>query len=125
MKKEAIPIAVNLDMSTDVNSIGIELNQEFSYSISANWSGVPSGTLLIEISNDIVPLAPSNGNPIGPNPAANVINWSTYSNSQVTTDGTDGNWTWISQLIPYRWARLSYTSVSGTGILNAVMYTKG
>jgi hypothetical protein len=125
MKKEAIPIAINLDMTTNVNSIGIELNQEFSYSIQAVWTGAPNGTLLVEVSDDIVPIAPATGNPIGPNPAANVINWSTYTNSQVTTDAMDGNWTWISQLIPYKWARLTYNSISGSGILNATMFAKG
>lgn len=125
MKKEAVPLAVNQDMSTSSKTIGLDLNQEFGYSIQAVWTGAPVGTFTVEVSNDIVPVAPATSNPVGPNPAANVVNWSTYTNSEVTTDGANGNWTWISQLIPYRWARLSYASTSGTGSLNVVMYAKG
>jgi hypothetical protein len=125
LKKEAIPIATNVDMSVSSKTIGIDLNQEFGYSIQAVWTGTPIGTFTVEVSNDIVPIASIPGNPIGPNPAANVVNWSTYTNSNVTTTGTNGNWTWISQLIPYRWARLSYAATSGTGNLNVVMYAKG
>lgn len=128
MKKEAVPIYINQSMTTSSKSIGIDINQEFAWSIQAEWTGAPVGTLTIEVSNDIVPVAPatpSNGNPVGPNPAANVVNWSTYTGSAVVVSGTSGNWMYISQLGPYRWVRLSYTATSGTGTLNAVMFGKG
>lgn len=112
-------------MTTSSKSIGIDINQEFSWSIQASWTGTPTGTLTIEVSNDIVPIASMVGNPVGPNPAANVVNWSTYTGSSVPVTGTSGNWMYISQLGPYRWVRLSYTAISGTGTLNAVMFGKG
>lgn len=112
-------------MTTSSKSIGIDINQEFAWSIQATWIGVPVGTLTIEVSNDIVPVASSATNPVGPNPAANVVNWTTYTGSAVAVTGTDGNWMYISQIGPYRWVRLSYTAISGTGTMNAVLFGKG
>jgi hypothetical protein len=125
MKKEAVQIYSNQSMASSSKSIGIDINQEFAWSIQAEWTGAPVGTLTIEVSNDIVPVAPSATNPVGPDPAANVVNWSTYTGSAVVLSGTNGNWMYISQLGPYRWVRLSYTATSGTGTLNAVMFGKG
>lgn len=125
MKKEAVPIYVNQDMTGSSKSIGIDINQEFAWSIQAVWTGAPVGTLTIEVSNDIVPVAPSSTNPVGPNPAANVVNWSTYTGSSVVVSGTSGNWMYISQLGPYRWVRLSYAATSGSGTLNATFFGKG
>lgn len=125
MKKEAVLIYINQDMSVSSNSIGIDINQEFSWSIQAVWTGTPVGTLSIEVSNDIVPVDPSNTNPVGPDPAGQVINWSTYTGSLVVVSGTDGNWMWIAQLGAYRWVRLAYEATSGSGTLNATMFGKG
>ena len=108
-----------------VNSIGIEINQLYSWSIQAIWTGAPVGTFQIQVSNDIVPLAPTTTNPVGPDPAALVVNWSNYTGSQVVTTGMNGNWTWISQLGAYKWVRLSYTATSGTGTVNANFFAKG
>lgn len=125
MKKEGIQIVTNADMTTSKKSIGLEINQEFAWSIQAVWTGAPTGLFSIEVSDDLVPVAPSATNPVGPDPAANVVNWSTYTGSTVTVAGTAGNWMWISQLGPYKWVRLSYTATSGTGTLNATFFAKG
>lgn len=126
-KKDSVPIATNLAMpaSGTINTIGIEVNQLYDLSIQAVWTGAPVGTFTIQVSNDIVPLTPSTSNPVGPDPAANVVNWSTYTGSAVVTSGTPGNWMWITQLAPYKWVRLSYTATSGTGTLNANFFAKG
>lgn len=108
-----------------INSIGIEINQLYSWSIQAEWTGTPVGVFQIQVSNDIVPLAPSTSNPVGPDPAALVTNWSNYTNSQVTTLGTPGNWTWIAGLAAYKWVRLSYTGTSGAGTVTANFFAKG
>jgi hypothetical protein len=125
-KKDSVPIMTNVAMATGtVNSIGIEINQLYSWSIQAEWTGSPVGTFTIQVSNDIVPLAPSTSNPVGPDPAALVTNWSTYTGSAVVTGGSSGNWTWISGLAAYKWVRLSYTGTSGTGTVNANFFAKG
>jgi hypothetical protein len=125
MKKEAIPVYTNQSMTTSSTSIGTDINQEFSWSIQVEWTGAPVGTFTIQVSNDIVPVAASTGNPVGPDPAANVVNWSTYTGSAVPVTGSAGNWMWISQLGPYRWVRLAYAATSGTGTMSAVLYGKG
>lgn len=125
MKKDSVPVITNASMTTTTHSIGIEINQAFAFSIQAVWTGAPVGNFTIEVSNDIVPLAAITGNPVGPDPAANVVNWSTYTGSSVPAGGAPGNWTWISQLGPYKWVRLAYTSTSGTGTLNASFFSKG
>src|ERR1700678_2049660 len=101
-KKDSVPImtSVALPASGTVNSIGIEVNQLYSWSIQAEWTGAPVGTFTIQVSNDIVPIASSTSNPVGTDPAANVVNWSTYTGSAVVTTGSSGNWMWISQLGP-------------------------
>jgi hypothetical protein len=126
MKKELVPLFVPAaDMTTTQHSIGVEINQEYTWSIQAVWTGAPVGVLTIEVSNDNVPLAPVTGNPVGPNPAALVTNWSTYTGSAVPVTGTSGNWTYIAQLSPYKWVRLTYTAASGTGSLTANLFGKG
>lgn len=125
MKKELVPVFTNQTMTGTINSIGCEINQEFSWSIQAEWTGAPVGAFTIQVSNDNAPLAASTSNPVGPDPAANVVNWSTYTGSAVVTTGAPGNWTWIAQLAPYKWVRLSYTATSGTGTVNANLFGKG
>jgi hypothetical protein len=130
-KKDSTPIMSaalgnnTLPTSGTINSIGIEVNQLYAWSIQAEWTGTPTGAFTIQVSNDILPLAPSTSNPVGPNPAANVVNWSTYTGSAVVTSGSSGNWMWISQLGPYKWVRLSYTGTSGTGTVTANFFAKG
>lgn len=132
-KKDSTPIMNaalgngTLPATGTVNSIGIEINQMYSWSIQADWTGAPVGTFTIQVSNDIVPLAPSvtTENPVGPDPAALVTNWSTYTGSAVVTSGTSGNWMWIAQLGAYKWVRLSYTAASGTGSVTANFFAKG
>lgn len=125
MRQAPIVIASEVDMSDDFSSIGLNINQQFGWSIQAIWTGEPEGTLFIQVSNDPVPTASSPNNPAGPDPAANVVNWTVYSNSSVSTDGDDGDWMWVSQIPPYNWVRLSFTSTSGTGSLDAVAFIKG
>ena len=125
MRQAAIPILTNADMSSDIESIGLDINQSFSWSIQAVWTGEPTGSFAIQISNDIVPVAASGAYPIGSNPGANVINWTTYSNSILDVVADDGNWTWVAQLPPYRWIRLIYLADEGSGTVNATAFLKG
>lgn len=130
-KKDSTPIMnaalgnSTLPASGTQTSIGVEVNQLYDLSIQAMWTGAPVGTFTIEVSNDIVPIKPIVGNPVGPDPAANVVNWSTYTGSAVLTTGTSGNWMWITQLAPYKWVRLKYTATSGTGTVTANFFAKG
>lgn len=120
MRYDPVQIVTNGDMSqTTIASIGIDLQNIFGYAIQAEWTGgSASGTLILQLSTDIVNVAS------GANPAANVVNWSTYSGSSTTVSGP-GNFVWNAADAGYRWVRLLYTKSSGTGTLNATFLGKG
>lgn len=124
MRFAPVQIIANASMTSTVNSEGIDLNQTVLYSIQASWTGTPVGTLKLQISDDIVPVAASSTNPVGTNPAGNVINWSDYTGSPSLVNGP-GNFVWNVSDVGYRWVRLVYTPSSSTGTLNATFSGKG
>lgn len=124
MKFNPVKLLESGDMSTSLKSIGIDLNQAAICSIQAIWQGAPKGKINLEISNDIVPVASVISNPVGPDPAANVINWSYYTGSNVAVTEA-GDFLWILKDVGYRWIRLSYTPTSGSGVLKVVFSGKG
>lgn len=111
-------------MATSVNSIGIDINQQAAVSVQAVFTGAPVGSFELQASNDIVPQAASSGNPVGPNPGANVTTWTTLTCS-VTPIVAAGDYMWNIPTAGYRWIRLHYTAISGTGTLNATLDSKG
>lgn len=111
-------------MATSSNSIGIDCNQHALAAIQASWSGTPVGSLKLQISNDIVPVDPSDTNLVGTDPAGLVVNWSDYTGSTVAVSGP-GNFTWNLVYVGYRWIRLVYTSSSSVGTINATFSGKG
>lgn len=124
MKVDHVQLLVDGDMSGDLDSIGILIDQMALASIQATFSGAPVGSLELQASNDIVPYAPVPGNPVGPDPAANVTNWTTITCS-VTPITAAGNFLWNIPNAGYRWVRLHYTATSGTGSLSATFSGKG
>ena len=127
MKIVSVPILKNATMTGTVNSFGIDCcgqNQFALASIQAVWTGATAaGTLTLQISDDDVPVNPAStsGNA---DPAANVVNWSTYTGSSETVSGP-GNFLWNMVFVGFRWVRLSYTASSGTGSLSATFSGKG
>jgi hypothetical protein len=125
MRFAPVQIVTNQSMTTSFNSIGIDCNQHALASIQAEWTGATAtGTLKLQISDDIVPVQPTTGNPVGANPAGEVVNWSDYTGSTTTVSGP-GNFMWNMVYVGFRWVRLVYTSSSGTGTLNATFAGKG
>lgn len=125
MKFVPIQIMNNVSMTTSGNSTGVDCNQIALASIQASWTGsTAAGTLQLQISNDIVPVDPSTSNPVGPDPAGLVVNWSNYTGSQTAVTGS-GNFTWNLVYVGFRWIRLQYTATSGTGVINATFSGKG
>lgn len=117
MKFVPINLLVNGNMSGDLSSIGIDMNQVPMASIQAVYTGSPVGLLKVQISNDIVQVAASPTNPVGSDPAANVVNWTDYTGSNEPVNGAD-NFVWNLLMVPYRWVRIKYIRTSGTGLLN-------
>lgn len=120
MRFDQKKIADAVSMGSTVSSIGIDLNQLALGSIQAVWTGTPAGNFTIQVSNDIVQT-----NPTGTDPAANVVNWTTYSGSTQAAGGAAGDFMWVLSDIGYRWVRLTYTRSSSTGTLNATFCGKG
>jgi len=112
-------VITNGDMSTNLVSETIPLDQVFGYSIQAVYttSGTLGGILRLECSNDHT--EDNEKNVIVPG------TWSVVSNSAVTLTGA-GNFLWNVESVNYLWARLTYTKVMGdSGVLNATCVTKG
>lgn len=113
-----IQIVSSASMVGNINSNGVDLQQLNLESISAVYTGAPVGSIKIQVSNDIVPVAP------GSNPSANVVNWSDYTGSPSAVSAA-GNVTYNLTFAGYRWVRLVYTFTSGTGTLNVYFTGKG
>jgi hypothetical protein len=109
----AVKIVDAVSMGASINSSGIDLNQQMIYAIQAVWTGTPAGTLKIQVSNDIVPVASS------------VVNWTDYTGSSQTLSGSAGDFVWNVLNVGYRWMRLVYTRSSSTGTLNVTYSGKG
>jgi len=124
MRFAPVYLASGQSMASDFKSNGVDLNQTVLYSIEAVFSGSPSGTINLEVSNDIVPVASSASNPVGLDPAANVVNWVTYTGSSTTVSGS-GNFLWNCLEAGYRWVRVSYTAASGSGTCTITFSGKG
>lgn len=125
-------ILTNGSMSGSFKSQGIDLQQDWLYSIQANYTGINAaavagaGTMGLEVSNDNPPR-PLSGPPVGTDPAFGVQNWTSYSGSLASTSSLAGSSSFLwNVLYPgYRWVRLSYTAVSGSGIMNVNFMGKG
>lgn len=122
MKTDPKKIVNGLGMGTSCTSTGVYIDQILTYSIQAIWTGSPQGTLSVQASNDIVPIDPTSLDP-----AANVTNWTTYTNGTqtLTGSGTAGSYLWNSPISGYSWVRLTWTSSTATGTLNATFFGKG
>lgn len=118
MRLNQARLVTNGDMSGAINSIGIDLNQHVLYSMQAVFTGAPAGTMKLQISNDMVSVAPN-----GQSPEANVINWTDYTGSSVAVSAA-GNFVWNALDVGYRWVRMVYTPSSGTGVLNVTFCGK-
>lgn len=124
-------MATNASMSSSFTTFGIDLQQDFLYSIQANYTGVNAaavagaGTMKLQVSNDN-PARPLSGPP-GTDPAFGVQNWTDYSGSASSTSSVAGSSSFLwNVLYPgYRWVRMSYTAVSGSGVMSVNFLGKG
>lgn len=95
------------DMSADIVSTTVQLDQDFGYSIQAVWGGTPTGSFFLEASDD-------------------QVTWVEVFNSRVDIVAEDGKVMWNCWgTTTYAWARLSYTAGSGSGTLVARTFIRG
>ena len=109
-------------MSSNIFSTGLDLQQDWIYSIQALWSGSALGTLKLQISNDNVVVKPAGA----VDPAVNVVNWTDYTGSLSSTSGAAGssNFMWNVLYPGYRWVRAAYVNASGSGALTIQYFGK-
>lgn len=131
MRFGSAPLLVNGSMSQSFTSNGIDLQQEWIYSIQAIWNSTSSasvagaGALNLQISNDN-PLPPLSGPP-GSDPAAAVRNWTNYSGSFSSVSASSGtsSFMWNVLYPGYRWVRAVFVTSTGTGVMNINYFGKG
>lgn len=99
----------------------IPLDQIYGFAIQAFWTGSPTGTLKLQASSDS-PGRETQTSSGGPDA---VTNWSDVTNSSYSITGSAGNYMWNFNGAFYRYVRISYTNISGTGTMAAEISAKG
>lgn len=111
-------IFTNADMSGNLASDPIPLNQDYGYTIQVNWTGTAEvGTFKLQLSCDPGVLH-SDGSVTG------VTHWTDVDSSSQAISA-DGDLAWTVSNGIYNWARAVYTRTSGTGTLNGRFVAKG
>jgi hypothetical protein len=81
-------------------------------SLSMTWTGTPTGTLSLELSNEDVPSSPSDAS------------FDTISGSSLSIAGAAGQQTWNFNMAYYaKWFRVRWVATSGSGTLTAFNLT--
>jgi len=99
-------LLVDGDMSGNLTSEVLALDNMMHYSVHAIWTGAPNGTLFIDISGEL-------GEP---------TNWAQLATVAVAGAGQQ---IWMDRNAPYKWVRLRYVNAGGTGTLTIHSIAKG
>jgi hypothetical protein len=105
-------IILNGDMSANIESSPILLDQIYGFAMQAVYTGAPDGTLKIQVSCDITSFADK------------IVNWDDLAGSSVVISGPDIT-TYNVDAQFYKWVRIVYVFSSGTGVLNVAYNSKG
>jgi hypothetical protein len=105
-------IIVDGDMSADVVSEPILLDQIIGYALQCVYTGSPDGSLRIEVSCDTTDFP------------SRIVNWDTLGSSTVLIT-TAGITTYNVDMQYYKWMRVYYDFSAGSGVLNVVYNAKG
>jgi hypothetical protein len=100
------------DMSADVESSPILLDQIYGFAMQAVYTGAPDGVLKIQVSCDITSFADK------------VVNWDDLASSSVIISAA-GITTYNVDAQFYKWVKIVYTFSAGTGVLNVAYNSKG
>lgn len=94
-------------MASTITTSSQSLNQIFSYSIQAVYTGAPDGTIKLQASND-------------------NSNWVDVTSSSVALTSS-GNGIWNVSGSNYQYVRVKYTDggVGGTGALTVLVFIRG
>lgn len=101
MHLQVIPIVTAATMGGNITSTVIDLDYLQGYAVQAVWTGTPTGSLAIQVSND-------------------QVVWSSLAGvSPVALSGAAGNTMFNVPQSFFRYTQLVYTFTSGTGTLSA------
>lgn len=110
----------NSDASDDITSELIFLGLSIGYAVQAVITGSPVGTLKLQASVD-----DGDNWAEGPGVGSGVVNWNDIPNTLAKVNGAEII-SWSMDTQPnYKWARLIFTSTSGTGNITATVNIKG
>lgn len=113
-------------MNANINGPAMQLRNMFGYSIQAEFTATPTGTLALQGSCDPIPDGPPDNTSQISNQNA-PVNWTTIINSPLVISAS-GNYVWNVSDVQYNWVRLIYTDSSGgtsTATLTAIFNGKG
>ena len=115
--QKPFPVIVNASMAQTITSLPTILNQKSGAGYDISWTGTPTGTFSVEISNTYT--VDSEGNTSNPGKWTPV----TLSTSITASGSPDNAFINLAGLECYA-MRLVYTFTSGSGVLNAVVCSK-
>lgn len=95
------------DMSDDIESSAIDLTFYFGVAIQAIWTGIPTGAIKLQASNN------------------NGTTWDDIADSSQTISGAAGSFLWNVWQAYYQKIRVVYTFTSDTGSLSVQVNGKG
>lgn len=107
-------IAAGKSMASSFNSDVIPLKEMSVYFIQIFWSGSPVGSWSVQVSGDV-----GQQNPDGT--WTGITNWSTYSSSSQSITAA-GDIVYKITTASEKFARIAYTSVSGSGSVTTARY---
>ena len=96
------------DMSVTINGPAMCLEGSLHFSFQIKWTGTPTGTLKLQMSNDI---------------DATVTDWEDIPGSSVAIAGAAGQQVYNYSNAPFRWVRVVYTATSGSGTLSKALFS--
>lgn len=111
------------DMSGNITSLPTNIEQISCLSYDIAWTGTPTGTFAVQVSNTYVPSAAPG------NLRQNAGNWTTipaanFQGTYPTPAGSADNGALDLDVTAFSWVRLVYTRSSGTGTLNVMVAGK-
>lgn len=119
MKNAPIPLIATTAAAGTITSPGVYIANVYVYSLHGYWGSGGTGSIVVQVSNDDVPVASS-----GTNPSANVVNWTPVDSGTLAVSGA-GNIMANFNGVGYSWVRSVYTAVGGTAAMNLNYFGKG
>lgn len=94
------------DMSGNITGPAQDLSYIIGYAVHAIWTGTPTGTVVLQVSND-------------------GVTWENITTTSTATGGIADSVLFNITDAMYKKVRLTYTRTSGTGTLNVTFMGKG